>query len=111
MPPKVVGAPAIATQGPYRTKLNAAESIEPSTASQAENHNPVAVAATIKDLTLEYAVEAARIASIAAIHFVENTEIGRLLAVDADMACACRHLSEAAALFRKWQGPTKGAAQ
>jgi hypothetical protein len=69
-----------------------------------QERNPVAVAAAIKDLTLEYAVEAAWVASVSARHFVENIEIGRVVSAEADMACACRHLTEAARMFREWQG-------
>jgi hypothetical protein len=65
--------------------------------------NP-AVAAAIKDLTAEYAVEAARIASIYAAHFVEDMGIGDLWAAEHDMRGAVLHLREAAAKFREWQG-------
>jgi hypothetical protein len=72
--------------------------------------NP-AVAAAIKDLTAEYAVEAARIASIYAAHFVEDMGIGDLWAAEHDMRGAVLHLREAAAKFREWQGkplPARG---
>ena len=64
--------------------------------------NP-AVAAVIKDLNAEYAAEAARIASIYAVHFVEDMEIGDHWAAEHDMRGAVLHLREAAAKFREWQ--------
>ena len=66
--------------------------------------NPRAVAAAIKDLTIEYASEAAWIASVYARHFVEDVEIGDLWSAEHDMRGAILHLREAAAQFRKWQG-------
>jgi hypothetical protein len=72
-----------------------------------------AVVAAIKDLTAEYAAEAARIASIYAIHFVEDMEIGDFWAAEHDMRCAVLHLREAAAKFREWQDkplPARGGA-
>jgi hypothetical protein len=65
--------------------------------------NP-AVAAAIKDLTAEYAVEAAHVASVYARHFVEDMEIGDLWSAEHDMRGAVMHLKEAAAKFREWQG-------
>ena len=66
--------------------------------------NPRAVTAAIKDLTAEYASEAAHIASVYARHFVEDMEIGDLWCAEHDMRGAILHLREAAAQFRKWQG-------
>ena len=80
--------------------------------SQAEIlRNPAAVAAAIKDLTAEYAVEAAHIAAQYANHFVEDMEIGDLWSAEHDMRGAVLHLREAAAKFREWQGkplPARG---
>ena len=84
-------------------------------ASQAENRAPhvsgatkhapnPAVAAAIKDLTAEHAVEAAHIASVYANHFVDDMEIGDLWSAEHDMRGAILHLREAAARFREWQG-------
>jgi hypothetical protein len=66
--------------------------------------NPAAVAAAIKDLTAEWASEAAHIASVYARHFVEDMEIGDLWSAEHDMRGAILHLREAAARFREWQG-------
>lgn len=66
--------------------------------------NPAAVAATVKDLTAEWASEAAHIASVYARHFVDDMEIGDLWSAEHDMRGAILHLREAAAQFRKWQG-------
>ena len=66
--------------------------------------NPRAVAATVKDLTAEWASEAAHIASVYARHFVDDMEIGDLWSAEHDMRGAILHLREAAAKFRKWQG-------
>jgi len=73
--------------------------------SQAEIlRNPRAVSAAIKDLTIEYASEAAWIASVYARHFVEDVEIGDLWSAEHDLNGAILHLREAARMFREWQG-------
>jgi hypothetical protein len=66
--------------------------------------NPAAVAVAIKDLTIEYAVDAAHIASVSARHFVEDIEIGDMWSAEHDLRMAVLHLKEAAAKFREWQG-------
>jgi hypothetical protein len=66
--------------------------------------NSAAVAAALKDLTAEWASEAAHIASVYARHFVEDMEIGDLWSAEHDMRGAVLHLREAAARFREWQG-------
>jgi hypothetical protein len=70
-------------------------------ATQAQNS--VAVAAAIADLTLDYAVEAAHVASVASRHFVEQAEIGDHWAAEHSLGVAVRHLREAAKTFREWQ--------
>jgi hypothetical protein len=66
--------------------------------------NPRAVAAAIKDLNAEYAIEAAHIASVYARHFVDDMEIGDRWSAEHDMRGAVLHLTEAAKKFREWQG-------
>ena len=69
----------------------------------AQAQNPVAVAAAIADLTIECAVEAAHVASVAARHFVQQMELGDLWAAEHSLGVAVAHMREAAAKFRQWQ--------
>jgi hypothetical protein len=74
-----------------------------SSSTQDISRNPRPVQAAIADLTLECAVEAAHVASVAARHFVENAELGDLWAAEHSLGLAVRHLQEAARAFREWQ--------
>jgi hypothetical protein len=92
-----------------KTSLPGRNDEPPSAPNSAPNQaeilrNPRAVAATLKDLTAEWASEAAHIASVYARHFVDDMEIGDLWSAEHDMRGAILHLREAAAQFRKWQG-------
>jgi hypothetical protein len=69
----------------------------------AQAQNPVAVAAAIADLTIECAVEAAHVASVAARYFVEQMELGDLWAAEHSLRVAARHLREAIVQFSEWR--------
>jgi len=69
----------------------------------AQAQNPVAVAAAIADLTIECAVEAAHVASVAARYFVEQMELGDLWAAEHSLRVAARHLRAAIVQFSEWR--------
>jgi len=77
------------------------DSPEPTKSASQKQAPSAAVAAAIRDLQREYAVECLRIASILAGHAADDAELGFDLIGEADLRAALAHFREGARAYRE----------